>query len=122
MIPAGNDNLVTPRQVDIPAAARPPLGRMYRHVLLSPQKAAEALAAIAISAPPQPSAAGQAPGRTISVYRQCDGRNPIGYQLSAHGDGTTAHLISPGHDGAGTEYDFGGLAAVMLTLITGQAS
>jgi hypothetical protein len=99
-----------------------PLGRMYRHVLLSPQKAAEALAAVAISPPPQPSAAGQAPGRTMSVYRQYDGRNPIGYQLTVHGDGTKAHLVSPGRDGAGTaEYDFGALAAVMLTLITGQA-
>jgi hypothetical protein len=99
-----------------------PLGRMYRHVLLSPQKAAEALAEVAISPPRHPSAAGQAPGRTMSVYRQHDGRNPIGYQLTVHGDGTTARLVSPGHDGAGTaEYDFGGLAAVMLTLITGQA-
>ena len=99
-----------------------PLGRMYRHVLLSPRKAAEALAEVAISPPPQPPAAGQAPGRTVSVYRQHDGRNPIGYQLTVHGDGTKAHLASPGHDGAGTaEYDFGALAAVMGTLITGQA-
>jgi hypothetical protein len=99
-----------------------PLGRMYRHVLVSPEKAAEALAEIAISPPPQPPAAGQAPGRTVSVYRQYDGRNPIGYQLTIHGDGTRAHLVRPGHDGTGTaEYDFDGLTAVMLTLITGQA-
>ena len=31
----------------------------------------------------------------MSVYRQYDGRNPIGYQLTVHGDGTTAHLVSP---------------------------
>jgi hypothetical protein len=99
-----------------------PLGRMYRHVLLSPEKAAEALAEVAISPPPQPPAAGQAPGWTVSFYRHYDGRNPVGYQLTVHGDGTRAHLVSPGHDGAGTaEYDFDGLAAVMLTLITGQA-
>ena len=99
-----------------------PLGRMYRHVLLSPQKAAEALAEVVISPPQQPPAAGQAPGWTVSFYRQYDGRNPIGYQLTVHGDGTRAHLVSPDHDGAGTaEYDFGGLAAVMLTLITAQA-
>ncbi len=58
----------------------------------------------------------------MSFYRQYDGRNPIGYQLTVRGDGTRAYLVSPGHDGVGTaEYDFGGLAAVMLTLITGQA-
>ena len=103
-----------------------PLGRMYRHVLISPQKAAEALAEVAISPPPQPAppppAAGRAPGWTVSVYRQYDGRNPIGYQLTVHGDGARAHLVRPGHDGGGTaEYDFDALTAVMLTLITGQA-
>jgi hypothetical protein len=105
-----------------------PLGRMYRHVLVSPQKAAEALAEVAISPPPQsapalaPPAAGRAPGWTVSVYRQYDGRNPIGCQLTVHGDGARAHLVRPGDDGAGTaEYDFDALTAVMLTLITGQA-
>jgi hypothetical protein len=101
-----------------------PLGRMYRHVLVSPEKAAEALAEVAISPPPQPPAVGQAPGWTVSFYRHYDGRNPIGYQITVHGDGTRAHLVSPGNggDGAGTaECDFAGLAAVMLTLITGQA-
>jgi hypothetical protein len=34
-----------------------PLGRMYRYVLVSPEKAAEALAEMAISPPPQPPAA-----------------------------------------------------------------
>jgi hypothetical protein len=98
-----------------------PLGRMYRHVLVSPEKAAEALAEVAISPPPQPPAAGQAPGWTVSSYRHYDGRNPIGYQLTVHGDGTRANLVSPGHDGVGTaEYDFDGLAAVMLALIRGQ--
>src|SRR5580692_11656456 len=99
-----------------------PLGRMYRHVLVSPQKAAEALAEVAIGPPPQPPATGQVPGWTVSVYRQYDGRSPIGYQLTVHGDGTRAHLVRPGHEDAGTaEYDFDGLTAVMLTLITGQA-
>ena len=99
-----------------------PLGRMYRHVLVSPQKAAEALAEVAISPPPQPPAAGQAPGWTVSFYRRYDGRNPIGYQLTVRGDGARANLVSLGHDGGGTtEYDFDGLAAVMLSLITGQA-
>jgi len=99
-----------------------PLGRMYRHVLLSPQKAAEALAEVAISPPPQPPAAGQAPGWTVSFYRRYDGRNPIGYQLTVCGDGTRGRLVRPGRDVVGTaEYDFGGLTAVMLTLITGQA-
>ncbi len=99
-----------------------PLGRMYRHVLVSPQKAAQALAGVAISPPPRPPAAGQAPGWTVSFYRQYDGRNPIGYQLTVAGDGTRAQLAGPGHAGAGTaDYDLDGLAAVMLALITGQA-
>lgn len=99
-----------------------PLGRMYRHVLVSPQKAAEALAEVAISPPPQPPAAGQAPGWTVSFYRRYDGRNPIGYQLTVRGDGARANLVRPGHDGAGpASCDFDGLAAVMLSLITGQA-
>jgi hypothetical protein len=101
-----------------------PLGRMYRHVLLSPRKAAEALAEVAISPPPQPPAPGQTPGWTVSFYRRYDGRSPVGSQIIVHGDGTRAHLLSPGHGdgGEGTaEYDFGGLADVMLTLMTGHA-
>jgi hypothetical protein len=97
-----------------------PLGRMYRHVLVCPQKAAEALAEIAISPPPQPPAAGRTPGWTVSLYRQHDGRNPIGYQLTVNGDGTSAHLIRPGHD-ATAPYDRDRLTAVMLALLTGQA-
>jgi hypothetical protein len=99
-----------------------PLGRMYRHVLVSPQKAAEALAGVAISPPPQSPAAGETPGWTVSFYRQYDRRNPIGHQLTVYGDGTKAQLVRPGHDGVGkAEYDFDGLTAVMLTLVTGQA-
>ncbi len=100
-----------------------PLGRMYRHVLVSPQKAARALAEVAISPPPRPPAAGQTPGWTVSFYRHYDGRNPIGLRLTVDGDGTTAHLASPGqgNDSAGmAEYDFDGLAAVMLNLISEQ--
>jgi hypothetical protein len=59
----------------------------------------------------------------VSFYRHYDGRNPIGFQLTVHGDGTKAHLVDPGSsdNSAGTaEYDFAGLAAVMLDLISRQ--
>lgn len=100
-----------------------PLGRFYRYVLLSQEKAAEALAELAIS-PPQPPGAGEMAGWMVSFYRHYDGRNPVGFQLTVHGDGTKAHLIGPGSgdNSAGTaEYDFAGLAAVMLDLINRQA-
>ncbi len=97
-----------------------PLGRFYRHVLVSEKKAAEALAELAISPTP---AADKAPGWIVSFYRHHDGQNPIGFQLTVHGDGTKAHLVSPDNrdNSAGTaDYDFAGLTAVMLSLITGQ--
>lgn len=97
-----------------------PLGRFYRYVLVSQAKAAEALAELAIS-PPQPG--NQAPGWTVSFYRGYDGRNPAGFQLTVHGDGTKALLTRPGNmnNGAGpAEHDFAGLTTVMLDLITGQ--
>ena len=93
-----------------------PLGRFYRHVLVSPQKAAEALAEVAISPPPQP------PGWTVTIYRHYDGRIPVGHQLTVDGDGDRARLFRAGQDSAeSAQYDFAGLAALMLNLITEQA-
>ena len=100
-----------------------PLGRFYRYVLVSQDNAAEALAELAISPLPQPPSADETPGWTVSFYRHYDGRNPVGFQLTVHGDGTKAHLVSPGSsdNSAGTaEYDFAGLTAVMLDLINRQ--
>lgn len=102
-----------------------PLGRFYRYVLVSPHMAAEALAELAISPPPQPPSAGETPGWTVSFYRRYDGRNPMSSQLTVHGDGTMARLVSPGSgdNTAGVpDYDFAGLAAVMLDLINGQTA
>jgi len=93
-----------------------PLGRFYRHVLVSPRKAAEALAEVAISPP------SQQPRWTISVYRHYDGRTPVGCQVTVDGDGERARLFRPGQDGAeSAQCNFTGLAAIMLNLITEQA-
>jgi hypothetical protein len=98
------------------------LGRFYRYVLISQEKAAEALAELTIS-PPEPPGAGEMPGWMVSFYHRYDGRNPVGFQLRVRGSGTKAQLIGPdgGDRGVGTaEYDFAGLAAVMLDLIHRQ--
>ena len=86
-----------------------PLGRFYRYVLLSPDKAAGVLADLTIS-PPQRAGEAAPSAWLVSAYHP-DRKSPFGYRLSIRGDGTKARL-----DGA--EYDVEGLRSVMLDLIT----
>ena len=94
-----------------------PLGRFYRYVLLSRDKAAEILAELTIS-PPQRSGEAMPSAWLVSAYHP-DRQSPLGYRLSVRGDGTKARLDGPGDgDPAGTSYDVEGLRRVMFDLIT----
>jgi hypothetical protein len=95
-----------------------PLGRFYRYVLVSPDKAAEALAELTISPPSAPAASGAA-GWAVSLYHHDDGTGTIGQRLTVRGDGTTATVAGAG-DGNGNRrgYDLNGLQAVMRDLVT----
>lgn len=91
-----------------------PLGRFYRYVLLSRDKAAEILAELTISPPHR---SGEA-AWLVSAYHP-DRQSPLGYRLSVRGDGTKARLDGPGDgDPAGISCDVEGLRSVMLDLIT----
>ena len=84
-----------------------PLGRFYRYVLLSRDKAAEMLAELAI---PPPHRSGEA-AWLVSAYRHPDRQSPLGYRLSVQGDGTKARLDGPGDgDPAGIACDVEGSA------------
>lgn len=93
-----------------------PLGRIYRHVLASPDQAADILARWTISPPRRPGA--DVPGAyLVSVYHP-DRETPTGRRLRVRGDGSRARVEGAGNqDAAG--YDTAGLQAVMLGLITG---
>lgn len=93
-----------------------PLGRIYRHVLASPDQAADVLARWTISPPRRPGA--EVPGAyLVSVYHP-DRTTPTGRRLRVRGDGSRARVEGAGNqDAAG--YDTAGLRAVMLGLITG---
>lgn len=93
-----------------------PLGRIYRHVLASPDQAADVLARWTISPPRRPGA--EVPGAyLVSVYHP-DRKAPTGRRLRVRGDGSRARVEGAGNqDAAG--YDVAGLRAVMLDLITG---
>ena len=96
-----------------------PLGRFYRHVLLSPDKAAGVLADLAIS-PPLPAGEAAPSAWLVSAYHP-DSKSPFSYRLSVRGDGIKARLDGPGTGGgdlAGTSCDVEGLRSVMLDLIT----
>lgn len=92
-----------------------PLGRFYRYVLMSPDKAAAVLAELTIS-PPRRSGEALSGGYVVCAYHP-DGKDPIGYRLSVWGDGMKARLDGPGNQ-AGGEYDVEGLRTVMIDLIT----
>lgn len=113
--------------VEMPAAPPPggpvpdarklgPLGRIYRHVLASPDQAADVLARWTISPPRRPGT--DVPGAyLVSVYHP-DRDAPTGRRLRVRGDGIRARLEGvEDQDAAG--YDVAGLRAVMLGLITG---
>ena len=94
-----------------------PLGRFYRYVLLSRDKAAEILAELTIS-PPQRSGEAMPSAWLVSAHHP-DRQSPLGYRLSVRGDGTKARLDGPGDgDPAGTSCDVEGLRRVMFDLIT----
>ncbi len=92
-----------------------PLGRIYRHVLASPDHAADVLARWTISPPRRPGT--DVPGAyLVSVYHP-DRKTPTGRRLRVQGDGAVAR-VEAGDQGT-AEYDVAGLRAVMLGLITG---
>jgi hypothetical protein len=88
-----------------------PLGWIYRHVLASPDQAADVLARWTISPPRKPGA------YLVSVYHP-DRKTPTGRRLRVSGDGTRASVEGTSDQGR-AEYDAAGLRAVMLDLITG---
>ena len=93
-----------------------PLGRIYRHVLASPDQAADILARWTISPPRRPGT--DVPGAyLVSVYHP-DRETPTGRRLRVRGDGSRARVEGAGDQDA-AEYDVAGLRAVMLGLITG---
>jgi hypothetical protein len=93
-----------------------PLGRIYRHVLASPDQAADVLARWTISPPRRPGT--DVPGAyLVSVYHP-DQATPTGRRLRVRGDGSRARVEGAGDQDA-AEYDVAGLRAVMLGLITG---
>src|SRR5579875_1306236 len=97
-----------------------PLGRFYRYVLVSREKAAAALAELTISPPSEPSGASEPSIWLVSLYRHYDGKNPFGYRLSIRSDGMKARVEGLGSGGSGpeAEYDADGLQTIMRDLIT----
>jgi hypothetical protein len=113
--------------VEMPAAPPPgggfpdagklgPLGWIYRHVLASPDQAADVLARWTISPPRRPGA--DVPGAYLVSLYHPDREAPAGRQLRVRGDGTRARVEGAGDQDA-AEYDAAGLRAVLLGLITG---
>lgn len=100
-----------------------PLGRFYRYVLVSRDKAAEVLAELTIS-PPRRSGVVVSPAWEVSAFYP-GSKNAGGSPLRIQGDGTTVRL-NPLDAGdidrsTGAVYDVAGLRAVMLHLITGSS-
>jgi hypothetical protein len=100
-----------------------PLGRFYRYVLISRDKAAEVLAELTI-APPRRSGVVVSPAWEVSAFYP-GSANSSGTPVRIQGDGTTARLnrlgLGDGGATAGAACDVAGLRAVMLHLITGAS-
>ena len=100
-----------------------PLGRFYRYVLISRDKAAEALAELTI-APPRRSGVVVSSAWEVSAFYP-GSTNSSGTPIRIQGDGTMARLnrlgMEDGNATAGAAYDVTGLRAVMLHLITGAS-
>jgi hypothetical protein len=94
-----------------------PLGWIYRHVLASPDQAADVLARWTIS-PPGRSGTDSPGAYMVSVFHP-DQEAPAGRRLRVQGDGTVAR-VEAGDRGM-AEYDVTGLRAVMLGLIMGPS-
>ncbi len=92
-----------------------PLGWFYRYFLVSRDMAADTLARWTVS-PPLRSGPPASLGWLVSVWYP-DRENPAGHRLRIRGDGTIACLDGLAQGGP-TQYDVGGLHAVMLDLLT----
>jgi hypothetical protein len=94
------------------------LGRFYRYVLVSPDRAAQVLAEWAIMPPPGRDADDDA-ARSVSLCRH---RDPgiADRRMIVAGDGSTARLLAPGAGAGAAVYDQGGLTEVMQDLMTGR--
>ena len=100
-----------------------PLGRFYRYVLVSRDRAAEVLAELTIS-PPRRSGVVVSPAWVVSAFYP-GSTNGSGSPLRIQGDGTTARLdhvgVADGDLTTGAAYDFAGLRAAMHHLIAGAS-
>jgi hypothetical protein len=94
------------------------LGRFYRYVLVSPDRAAQVLAEWAIMPPPGPGA-DEVAARWVSLFRHRE-LHIAGGRLIVAGDGSTARLLPPGAGAGAAVYDQAGLTEVMRDLLTGQ--
>jgi hypothetical protein len=94
------------------------LGRFYRYVLVSPDRAAQVLAEWAIMPPPGPGA-DEVAARWVSLFRHRE-LHIAGRRVIVAGDGSTARLLPPGAGAGAADYDHAGLTEVMRDLMTGQ--
>jgi hypothetical protein len=94
------------------------LGWFYRYVLVSPETAANLLAAWAIKPPPPSRRGHRNPTRVVSVYWHRAGQELRGLVVSVHGDGRTARLSRDGQPDPGPGLDETGLRRVMTDLFT----
>jgi hypothetical protein len=116
--------------VELPQAAPPGdyphvrqlgvLAWFYRYVLVSPETAANLLAAWAIKPPPRKTLTHRHPQRVVSVYWHRAGEDLRGLVVSVHGDGRTARLSrdSDADANANVDFDEAGLRQVMTDLFT----
>jgi hypothetical protein len=96
------------------------LGRFYRYVLVSPDRAAQVLAEWAIKPPPPPGpGAEEVAARRVSLFRHRE-LHIAGRRVIVAGDGSTARLLAPGAGAGAAVYDQAGLTEVMRDLMTGQ--
>jgi hypothetical protein len=95
------------------ASAKPsPVADVFDHILTTPSRAAEFLAARVILPVPGGTGLQEQPPRLVTLFRPGAGLTPLA-ELAVAGDGTIARVTGAGVSG---EYDSAGLRAVLLDL------